>query len=710
MSDSMSDEEFEELNQVAEDIAGSISDDDDDDYDIDWVGLGKFVAETCDMEADQVTVDLREMRETNAELADFAAMNADSLIEIATGEVQPTKHSERPKTDQEIKIIGSDEDRWSIGESPQDRLGDVVVVEAQIAARKGRTSVHPELNWVCQRCGTANYTQTTDDWLKESPVQCAGCSKEGPFRLDKDQTTWDYREVELEELPDQAEVDGDPESIRGEAVRESIVDEVSVPTGERVRITGVLRTEEELEDKETPHYIDIRHCERLDDDGTVGELTDEDWEVIREIISDSNRSLLEEIGETVHPSASRADGLHGGILSIVGSPDGEQSGSRVRGDIHAMFVGDSGAGKSTLIDALTEITPKFAKTAGGTSSSVGLTASAVQDGIGMTDSGWVLRPGLLPRAHNGVLFLNEFDDVDSDARKALNEALESGQVEVSKAGMSATFPAHTSLITSANPKYGDFRTDTEEPLADQLQFSKPMLSRMDLIFPFVSEADWSSDMEMADNLLAGHADDDATESTASDTDLTVDLIRRYISHVRDSVHPTIDQDSTAAEKLKQKYSKIREHGSGRGVPISPRTFQALARLSRAHARLRGGDVVTEEDADVAISLVESSLTQLDVLPDSVRSDDVESLTAAAARAAVSSPSMTQQQRREWIVETVEEMNDDGRETTRSNVFAVALVGDNDAEMSEDVFRDEWDSLLNNGTLVLDGDGEAEVFR
>ena len=677
-----------------------------DERSISYEDLRDYVYTRYDMDAEVVTIDLADMWDDDPEMARYATQHADFLVSAANADMGAPVQS-RPKTETQVKIVGTERERWSVGESPRDRVGTVVTVDVSVAARKGRTSVHPVVEWVCQRCGTRNSVTTSKDWGKDSPVECSGCEKEGPFKLAKDLTGWDYRELELEELPDQAEVDGDPESIRGEAVRESIVDDVSVPAGERVRITGILRTKEDVENKETPHYIDIRHCERLDDDGTIGELTEDDWDVINEIIEDPDRSLLTEIADTVHPTASRESALHGGILSVVGSPDGEQSGSRVRGDIHLMYVGDAGTGKSTLIDALTAITPKYAKTAGGTSSSVGLTASAVQDGIGMTDSGWVLRPGLLPRAHNGHLYLNEFDDVGSDSRTALNEALESGQVEVSKAGMSATFPAHTSLIASANPKYGNFRTDTEEPLADQLQFSTPILSRMDLIFPFVSEADWSSDMEMAENLLAGHASTDSDDvdgesgSTSLATDLTTDLIRRYISHVQDSVHPTIEPGSQPVQKLQQKYSKIREHASGRGLPIDPRTLQALARLSRAHARLRGSDVVAEEDVDVAVSLMESSLTQLDVLPETVRSDDVMDLRKAAAQATTSKPS--QQERRDAIIDAVELLEDTSAETVFNAVSA-------EINIDRDTFDSEWDSLLTDGTLVLDADGNAEVFN
>ena len=654
-------------------------------------------------ESPEITLDIAEMRDRDQEFAESFIQNPDLYL----GRVRESSRFDDAEFDADdvaIKIVGTESERWSIGESPRGRINTVVMVDAQITTRRGRTTVRLENAWECKRCGTVNWVSTGDDWAADAPVECAGCQKQGPFTVDAEKSnSLDYREFEAEELPDQAEVDGDPESVRAEAVRRAIVDSVDAAAGTRVRLTAILRSEpvKDESQQEVPHYLDVRHCETLDRDDTIGEMSNEEWDIVEEIRSDPDRSLLEEIKDTVHPSAVRENALRAGILSVVGSPDGEQSGSRVRGDIHLMYIGDPGAGKSTMIDVLTEITPKFGKTAGGTSSSVGLTASATQGGIGMTDSGWVLRPGLLPRSHGGTLFVNEFDDIDADSRKSLNEAMESGVVEVSKAGMSATFPAEANVVVSANPKYGSFRTDVEEPLAEQVQFSTPITSRFDLIYPFISRADWGSDMEMADNLLNGHTDDDSGSKLDEDTDLTVDLIQKLIAEVRDSVHPTVERDSTAAQKLKQKYANLREHASGRGLPIDPRTFQSLARLARAHARLRGADMVSEEDADIAIHLMESSLTQLDVLPETVSSDDIMDIREAAARASqTTKPS--QQERRDAILNAVDSMVD----TSPDGVYRAVSE---DLDIDRDTFDDEWDSMLSDGTLVLTGDGDAEVM-
>lgn len=63
----------------------------------------------------------------------------------------------------------------------------------------------------------------------------------------------------------------------------------------------------------------------------------------------------------------------------------------------------------------------------------------------------VARPGAIVRAHRGVLFLDETPEFQRVALDALRQPLESGRIEVSRAGFSASFPARFQLILAMNP-------------------------------------------------------------------------------------------------------------------------------------------------------------------------------------------------------------------------------------------------------------------
>ncbi|WP_337003146.1 MULTISPECIES: YifB family Mg chelatase-like AAA ATPase [unclassified Microbacterium] len=61
------------------------------------------------------------------------------------------------------------------------------------------------------------------------------------------------------------------------------------------------------------------------------------------------------------------------------------------------------------------------------------------------------RPGAIARAHAGVLFLDEAAEFSRVALDALRQPLESGVIEVHRAGFTAKFPARFQLLLAMNP-------------------------------------------------------------------------------------------------------------------------------------------------------------------------------------------------------------------------------------------------------------------
>lgn len=98
------------------------------------------------------------------------------------------------------------------------------------------------------------------------------------------------------------------------------------------------------------------------------------------------------------------------------------------------------------------------------------------------------RPGEISRAHNGVLFLDEFPEFRRDVLESLREPIEAGRICLSRAAYQAEFPARFQLIAAMNPcpcgylgdEDGRCRCSRDRVTAYRSKLSGPLLDRIDL--------------------------------------------------------------------------------------------------------------------------------------------------------------------------------------------------------------------------------------
>ena len=129
--------------------------------------------------------------------------------------------------------------------------------------------------------------------------------------------------------------------------------------------------------------------------------------------------------------------LFGGVSRI------NADGTRNRGDIHILLMGDPGVAKSQLLTYMSKLAPRARFASGGNISAAGLTAAAIRDSFG--DGRFTLEAGVLPLADLGIACIDEIDKISNEDKGSLHEAMEQQQISVSKGGICL-------LYTSPSPR------------------------------------------------------------------------------------------------------------------------------------------------------------------------------------------------------------------------------------------------------------------
>jgi len=513
------------------------------------------------------------------------------------------------------------------------RADDISNMLAIDAVATKITGVRPRIyaaTFECVGCGhTMVINQPNEQELIE-PIECqqidGGCGRakrQTRFELkQQDSILINSQFVELQELPEQMKGGIQPERILC-IVEHDLAGKLN--PGDRVKANGVLFIRSQRKGgKDTPVFdifLRIHSLERQNIPLEEIVITEDEELEIREL---SRRpDIYEVFTNSIAPSIygmevvkrSLALQLFGGVARL--NPDG----TRNRGDLHILLMGDPGVAKSQLLNYMADISPRGRFTSGQSASAAGLTAAAVQDAA--ADGRWTLEAGALVLADLGLAAIDEFDKMNEGDRSSMHEAMEQQKISISKAGINASLRTRCAVLAAANPKSGRFEPVSEVPFTAQINLAPPLVSRFDIIWLLTDDPEMERDAQIAqhiiDNRLLGVSELLVNEGTAPDPTkiaaesgvktskehgevLSRDLIRKYVAYAKRSIHPSLELE--AREKIVNFYVETRKQigDFSDTVAITARSLEALARLAEASARIRLSQVATIEDAERAIRL------------------------------------------------------------------------------------------------------------
>jgi magnesium chelatase subunit D len=253
----------------------------------------------------------------------------------------------------------------------------------------------------------------------------------------------------------------------------------------------------------------------------------------------------------------------------------------VRPEIGGVLIrGEKGTAKSTAVRALATVLAEVDEGARLVELPIGATEDRV---VGSLDLQRVLRdgehafsPGLLARAHGGVLYVDEVNLLHDHLVDVLLDAAAMGRVHVERDGVSHSHEARFMLVGTMNPEEGELRPQ--------------LLDRFGLTVDVYASRDVDTRVEVIRRRMDFEADPDGFAARYAADD--VDLSRRIV--LARSMAAAVVLPDNELRRIAALCAAFDVDGM--------RADLVVARTAVAHDAWRGADRVEEQDVRVAAEL------------------------------------------------------------------------------------------------------------
>ena len=523
-----------------------------------------------------------------------------------------------------IRLFGIPKDiRIQIRNIRKEHIGKLLSMEGVI---RRNNEVKPKVTvaaFKCTRCSQINLIHQESPNMRE-PLEClkdddggGGCGRSsGSTRFTlciQKSILEDTEKIEIQERPDGLRAGSQPQALVGYAFddRAGIIN-----PGDKVIINGILRAIQNKERTTLDLHLDVNNIELIDAQTEDYEVTPEEQQQIDDL--GKQPDILDILSGSIAPTIQGYEYIKQAIVLQMcgGTLKTNEDGTRLRGDIHILLIGDPGTAKTQLLLYAAGVMPRGLYASGKGSSTAGLTAACTHDDFG--EGRWTLEAGVMPLADGGMACIDELDKMTDEDRAAMHEAMEQQTIHINKATIHTELQSRCSVFAAANPKEGRFFIDGYQTIAKQINLPPTLLSRFDLIFPIKDIPNAEKDNKIAEHILSSHL---AGEFKRSQTIETPSSPRQRIIEALETIKPPVSQSlmrkyiwmarkknpimtDEALSTIKNFYLEIRKIGerANAPIPMTARQLGAIIRLSEASARTRLSNEVVIEDVQTAISV------------------------------------------------------------------------------------------------------------
>jgi replicative DNA helicase Mcm len=602
-------------------------------------GLVPFLRNLADNFPEQRSLQLNfeEILKSNGELGEYILHEPETAIKVGESAIQSVLEADqRVAINLRIASLMANE-RIKIRDLRADHLSKFLSLEGLV---RKVTEVRPKLLTAVFSCTSCGFRQEViqDTFSFTEPLECpkddGGCGKRSgstTFKFIVGESLFiDSQKIEIQESPEGLRGGDQPQRIPV-FMEDDLCGKVS--PGDRVTVTGTLKAKQRKEGQSRSVVFDLylqsNHVHQKVQVYEEMELTDEDISKVKNIAG--NIRVFRNVVDSIAPSIFGLEEIKESLaLQLFGGVHKEmEDGTRGRGDIHVLLVGDPGTAKSQLLFYMSNLSPRGIFTSGKSSSAAGLTAAVVKDEFG--EGRYTLEAGAMVLADKGLACIDELDKMDESDRSSMHEAMEQQTVSIAKAGILSTLQSRCSVLGAANPKHGRFRSGV--PKHEQINLPAPLRSRFDLIFTITDEPDPKKDRDLATAVVRRHwlgelrNTEEKGDRTLQDLKdrgevgedeikpvISKEDLRKFVAYAKKECNPVLSKD--AMEEIVEYYVNLRERNSSMGsegdksVALTARQLEALVRLAEASARIRLDATASKADAKVAIDMMEFSLDQI----------------------------------------------------------------------------------------------------